>query len=123
MQVGLIEQVARKLRAGSGQVGPVGAMPSEHAADPDPRTEDQREQQQACNAKKDRHGFNRDMRSPTASILQLDVGLRDDPAELLGLRDHEGAVLRRAVIRRGTMPCTSSFSAIALSRKPHLPPR
>jgi hypothetical protein len=48
-------------------------------------------------------------------VLRLDIGLRNDLAELLGLRRHERAGCA-GVRMRGTIPCTSSFSEIALSR-------
>ena len=59
LQIGLVEQMARKLRAGARQVRPVDAVLLEHAPDPDLRPEDQREQQQARDAKNDRHGSTR----------------------------------------------------------------
>ena len=56
VQARLVEQMARKLAAGAGQIGPVGAVAAQHVMDPHLRAEHDREQDQQYEACDDRHG-------------------------------------------------------------------
>ena len=55
LQTRLVEEVARKLGAGAGKIRPLTAMLRQHAADPELRSEDDREDEKCASSQKDRH--------------------------------------------------------------------
>src|SRR5258708_7286248 len=91
--------MTRKLGAGAGKVRPLAAMLGQHAADPELRAENDREDEKCASSQKDRHpvsprSFRSDHSAPSL-VLDPDVGLLHDLAELRRLRHDKSLVVRR----------------------------